>query len=94
MKQVLAFMTSDGKVHSNKIDALFAECRIEIRGYYQSFMPRTETLSIAQVVDMNIQGGSRLTKIIQKHEAAIRRFQASEAKKDAKKRNKLTVTFA
>ena len=76
--KVQAFKTSDGTIHDNKLDALEAEYKFELRGLFQSVanangMRAFTTSEIAQVLKAH---SGRFIEVMRKNNEAIRRATA------------------
>lgn len=70
MQRVTAFKTSDGKVHSEELDALQHEFGIELRGIVQrnTTLPlRSETVNLGEMVNVITTNRLKVRDLINKY---------------------------
>ncbi len=83
MKRVLVFQTSNGQLHENEMDAIMADFKIELRGVIQSdrraCFIKEDKVSLISVLDMIVDNGITVRKIITKYNQKVKGLQDRRA---------------
>lgn len=84
MKQVKAFQTSDGEIHTDELAATYHEFAIEIRGVIQSHPDftnlRNETINLGFLCQKITHNADALVNVIRRYRQKINGIHSRKAK--------------